>query len=94
MTPKPWTERGPVSPGSPEPPPDASEAHLTELTVNLVPAALTALERAADRMGDTQTETINRALQLYDAVTATGPGGVVEFEIEPGLMRTLVVKGS
>lgn len=38
---------------------------LTKLTVNLVPRAVVALNRAAEISGDNKTDTVNRALQLY-----------------------------
>jgi len=37
----------------------------TKLTVTLIPKAVTALEEAARITGDTQTDTINRAIQFY-----------------------------
>jgi hypothetical protein len=43
---------------------------LTKLTVNLIPAAVDALTAAAERCGHSRTDTVNRALQLYDVVTA------------------------
>jgi hypothetical protein len=41
---------------------------LTKLTVNLVPNAMAALDRAALVTGDTRTDTVNRALQAYAAI--------------------------
>jgi hypothetical protein len=38
---------------------------LERVTVNLTPAAYRALERAVRLTGDTRTDTINRALQVY-----------------------------
>lgn len=43
-------------------------SELTKLIVNLVPAAAEALDRAADLTGDTKTDTVNRALQVYAMV--------------------------
>ena len=37
----------------------------TQLTVNLIPLAVTALEQAAMLEGNSQTDTVNRALQAY-----------------------------
>jgi len=37
----------------------------TKLTVNLIPSAVTALEQAAALEGNSQTDTVNRALQTY-----------------------------
>ncbi len=39
--------------------------NLNRVTVNLVPKADQALERAAELTGDNRTDTINRALQYY-----------------------------
>jgi hypothetical protein len=41
------------------------EADLTKLTVNLVPRAVVAMEFGAALAGDTRTDTVNRALQVY-----------------------------
>ncbi len=38
---------------------------LTKLTVNLVPRSVTSLAFAAAASGDTRTDTVNRALQMY-----------------------------
>ncbi|MCE4946033.1 MULTISPECIES: hypothetical protein [Streptomyces] len=37
----------------------------TRITVNLAPKAAAALEQAVKLTGDTKTDTINRALQIY-----------------------------
>ncbi len=42
---------------------------LTTLTVNLIPDAMTALGDAAARDGNTRTDTVNRALQMYEFIT-------------------------
>ena len=55
-------------PESAPPPPARSHGYgggLTKVTVNLVPRASVALDEASAITGDTKTETINRALQLY-----------------------------
>jgi hypothetical protein len=41
---------------------------LTRVTVNLTPRSITALDRASRATGDTKTDTINRALQVYALV--------------------------
>jgi hypothetical protein len=38
---------------------------LTRVTVNLTPRSVTALERTSRTTGDSKTDTINRALQVY-----------------------------
>lgn len=48
---------------------------LERVTVNLTPRAARALELATELTGDTKTDTINRALQVYaflEHVTANG----------------------
>lgn len=44
---------------------------LTELTVSLIPDAVMALEDTAFLTGDTWTDTVNRALQVYAKVCDT-----------------------
>lgn len=41
---------------------------LTKLTVNLLPQAVEALDAAAAITGDSKTDTVNRALQLYHQI--------------------------
>jgi hypothetical protein len=43
---------------------------LTRVTVNLTPTSTASLSAAADRCGHTHTDTINRAVQLYNEITA------------------------
>jgi hypothetical protein len=43
-----------------------SHGALERVTVNLTPRAWHALEATVHRTGDTKTETINRALQIYN----------------------------
>jgi hypothetical protein len=38
---------------------------LTRLTVNLVPKAEAALDKAVELSGDSKTDTVNRAIQAY-----------------------------
>lgn len=40
-----------------------------ELTIKLIPAAVKALENAAAQNGHSKTDTVNRAIQLYDFIT-------------------------
>lgn len=47
----------------------ADRMTLTRTTVNLVPKAVKALNAASERTGDSRTDTINRAIQLYDMIT-------------------------
>lgn len=48
---------------------DASKVPLTKVSVNFVPRAVDALNAAAERNRDTRTDTLNRAIQVYDVVT-------------------------
>lgn len=45
-------------------------APLTKVSANFIPRSITALDAAAERLGDTRTETLNRSVQLYDLITA------------------------
>lgn len=69
----------------------ASVPGLTKLTVNLVPSALEALNRAAHRLDEERTTTVNRALQLYDTLCAAEEGDSFSFHVRPGDERTVVV---
>lgn len=55
--------------GSLAPPaPPTARGHggsLTKVTVNLLPRTVAALEQASESTGDSKTDTINRAVQLY-----------------------------
>lgn len=66
-------------------------AGLTRLTVNLVPRALAALDLAAEHTGDSRTDIVNRALQVYAAVVRAGVGEVVAYDHGPDVMRQLLV---
>ena len=44
--------------------------NMTKMTVNLTPQAVAALEMASTRCEDTHTDTVNRALIVYDEITA------------------------
>jgi hypothetical protein len=62
---------------------------LTAVTVNLTERAMTALNETADRLGDTRTDTINRAIQLYAVTTALAPGQGAQFNRVDGEQVTL-----
>lgn len=55
---------------------------LTKLTVNLTPRAVAAMASAAERTGDSKTDTINRALIVYDVVLDLMEQGGGKFSIE------------
>lgn len=73
---------------------------LTKLTVNIIPEARESLAAAADRCGDSRTDTVSRALILYDVITrlaviprlAAGPRHYAEVELIPGVTHLIVVK--
>lgn len=54
-----------------------------KLTVNLIEKASKALRSAAEPTGDTETDTVNRALQVYDYIMqlqARGGASLVQDE--------------
>lgn len=57
---------------------------LERVTVNLTPRAARALEQAAELTGDTKTDTINRALQVYAYLEqVTHDGGAIYVRETP-----------
>ncbi len=56
-----------------------TDATLTKLTVNMTDKAMAAINSAADRLGLSRTDTINRAVQAYDVLLAAKPGDVLVF---------------
>ena len=64
-----------VSPVEAEPPRSRPRGSLQRVTVNLTPRSCQALETAIKRTGDSQTDAINRAIQVYSYladITETG----------------------
>jgi hypothetical protein len=54
---------------SPDPdPPGGGGGGLVRVTVNLTPKAFDALKRSCEVTGDTKTDTINRALLVYELI--------------------------
>ncbi len=71
---------------------------LTRVTVNLIPKADKAMERAAELTGDTKTDTINRALQYYALMCeaqAENPRRDIylatQAELDEGRLQRLIV---
>lgn len=67
-----------------------NDGPLERVTVNLTARASRALELATDLTGDTKTDTINRALQIYaflEEVTQHGGAIYVREEKEADLER-------
>lgn len=60
-----FTENPPVRPYGPP----VDQDDLVKVTVWIVPTAIEAMNAAAERSGDTRTDTINRALIWYDHST-------------------------
>lgn len=71
---------------------------LTEVTVNLVPSAVTALADAAVLSGHTRTDTVNRAVHVYAEVcyaaalhggrfTVDHNGDTIEITVRPARRR-------
>jgi hypothetical protein len=54
---------------------DDARPELTRVTVNLMPRAAEAMRLAARREELSQTDTINRALQVYDFLSARNAAG-------------------
>lgn len=48
---------------------------LTKVTLNLLPRTVKALDELSDRTGDTKTECINRAVQIYAWIRECIDGG-------------------
>lgn len=72
-------------------PPDGGDSGLTRVTVNLTPRSITALERTSRATGDTKTDTINRALQVYALVQelADRGGGSIKVVHEDGAVERI-----
>ncbi len=51
------------------------KTNLTRLTINLIPRATAALHLASEISGDSRTDTMNRAIQLYAYVTELSSRG-------------------
>jgi hypothetical protein len=64
---------------------------MTKVTVNLVPAAMDALGRAAEYEELSKTDVINRAIQLYAALVTAKPGGQVSITTPVGDVLRLII---
>jgi hypothetical protein len=53
----------------------ADPAALTKVTVYCTPRSMSALDKVTDATGDSKTDSINRAIQLYAELVAARPGG-------------------
>jgi hypothetical protein len=96
-------ERGPSTPHNPEvprsreadaPTPDTasdSGRSLVRVTVNLTPRAVEALDLACARTKDTKTDTINRALVVYNVVLGLleRGGGSLTFQTNDDKTETV-----
>ena len=60
----------------PSPDSRGSSGGLRRITINLTPRAYAALEQAAKLTGDSKTDTLNRAIQVYAyVINVTQNGG-------------------
>ncbi|MFK3980933.1 hypothetical protein ACI2K4_11210 [Micromonospora sp. NPDC050397] len=69
---------------------DPDRAALVKVTVNLIPRAVDALNTACARTRDTKTDTINRALVVYNLVLELmerGGGHLVVRNLDGGTER-------
>jgi hypothetical protein len=65
---------------------------LERVTVNLTPRSSRALEQAVSLTGDSKTDTINRAVQLYEYIEQIlEAGGSVYIRAEDGDLERLKV---
>jgi len=68
----------PTSVDEAHPPRSAQRGNLQRVTVNLTPRSCEALELAVKQTRDSQTDTINRAIQVYSyLVNITENGGTL-----------------
>jgi hypothetical protein len=51
----------------------------TKVTAFMTPASMEALGSAADRLGLSRTDTMNRAIQVYELLLAAKPDDVLVF---------------
>ena len=83
----------PTSTTEPEPP-RPHRGGLQRVTVNLTPRSCQALEMAVKRTRDSQTDTINRAIQVYSYladITETGGTLYVRDNGSDELERLLII---
>ncbi|MFG1640488.1 hypothetical protein ACGFMK_09385 [Amycolatopsis sp. NPDC049252] len=74
-----------TAPGKPAPRTGGGGGGLERVTVNLVPRASRALDQAVELTGDSKTDTINRALQVYAVLEeAVSKGGEVVIRHSSG----------
>lgn len=66
---------------------------MEQLVVNLTEASAKAMRKAAERRGDSLTDTVNRALAVYETVTALeADGAVLHAQMPDGAdLRLLII---
>lgn len=66
---------------------------LHQLVVNLTQSNYEAMHKAANRREDTLTDTVNRALAVYETITALeADGGVIHVQMPSGTnLRLLII---
>lgn len=75
-----------------DPPAEPGAPVAEKLTVNLIEPASRALIRAAERTGLSRTDTVNRALQVYDLVTFMEESGVYVRNSTTGEFERLTLR--
>jgi hypothetical protein len=55
---------------------------ITKVCANCTARTMVALKAAADLTGDSETDTINRAVQLYAAIVACHEAGSARIKVE------------
>ncbi|MGI5146841.1 hypothetical protein ACQEVC_10720 [Plantactinospora sp. CA-294935] len=80
----------PADPANPDPAADAGRG-LVRMTFNLTPRGADALDSACARTKDTKTDTINRALVVYNVVLGLidRGGGQLSFQRQDGNFETV-----
>lgn len=90
---QPDTNMGPDGPDQQRGGRRPARGDLRRLTVNLVPRAVISLNYATEVTGDNDTDTVNRALQLYAYITKVSEDGGLVFIEHPatGLRERLIL---
>lgn len=70
----------------------ADRMTLTRTTVNLAPKAAEALNAASEREGYSRTDTINRAIQLYDMISGfIADGNKILVRQPDGTLQEMII---
>jgi hypothetical protein len=66
-------------------------AGLTRLNLNLHPRAAAALGRVEARTGDSRTDSVNRAVQVYDVFLDLTARGRLQVELPDGTREVVTI---